>query len=422
MAGKATRAEKLGAPATAAAPTPATKPVPGSHDETTKGSQASKLDWSSKAGVFSLEAEKGMADRSLYEVFLAKFKDQLARLSFKGETYEQILARRDKLRADATEDSLASARMIDEELWRARTYAIIETLKVETSKRYQPTDSTTYCNVYAYDLVTALGGYLPRVWWHEQYLAPLQQGELQVVSVPEYREAQKQATAKGKAATPLGLGKIAPIWKETTQELSANGLADWFNRWGAAFGWRRTADMHAAQDAADSGKVVVISAGKKDPAASGHISVVIAEDFTVGSSHKAPIETTIDPKTKKPVPTGAMGAPLQSQAGVHNHKYADTMAEHWWDAPDMKQDYETTTDKHGDKKPVIDAQTNKPVDAGNFWIYDGAEQATAIKPEGPPPSGTTAKPDAKTDGKPDAKTDGKPDAKPDAKPGVKPPG
>ncbi|MEO7733912.1 MAG: hypothetical protein ABIY55_23310 [Kofleriaceae bacterium] len=403
MPGKSTQVSRQVSPATAgASPTPApggtgVAPV---HDETTKGSQASKIDWSSKAGVFSLAAEKGMEDKTLYEVFLAKFKDQLATMSFKVQSYEQILAHRDELRAQATEDSLALAAHIDEDLWRARTYAIIETLKVTSSKRYDPTASTTYCNVYAYDVVTALGGYLPRVWWNEWYLPDMQSGAIQVVPVPDYREAQQHAKATGQATTPKALGKIASIWGETTHELSANDLAAWFNKWGASFGWRRTADMHEAQDAANGGKIVVISAGKVDSAASGHISVVIAEDSTLGG-HDAPGATKVDPTSKKTVPAGGMGAPLQTQAGVTNFKYGDDKPGHWWDTPDMKQDVETATDTTGATKPVLDAETKKPVNLGHFWIYDGKEQASAIKPDAPPPAGATKNDEgAKAPGKP----------------------
>jgi hypothetical protein len=398
--GKATRSEQLlqqASPAARSAAAPvqrkAIEPV---HDETTKGSQGSKLDWSSKGATFSLAAEKGMADKSLYEVFLAKFKEQLAKLSFKGETYEQIIARRDKLKAGGDADS---ARMIDEELWRARTYAILETLKTESSKRYQkkvdPVSGKTidtYCNVYAYDVVCALGAYMPRVWWNEWYLADLEKGTIAVVGVDEYRAAQKQATAKGQASTPTSLGKIASIWNETTHELSANMLADWFNRWGAKFGWRRTADMAEAQSQADGGKVVVISASKKD-ASAGHVSVVIAQDHTVGSKLKAPDATTIDKTTKKETSTGQMGAPLQTQAGETNFMYGVGHNGQWWNAPEMRPEIEMQTDangaqvtdpKTGKAKPVIDSTTGKPVDAGHFWIYDGKEQATAIKPDAPP--------------------------------------
>src|SRR5690606_23905876 len=51
------------------------------------------------------------------------------------------------------------------DLARANQYAIVETLRVERSPRYQAEPGKTFCNIYAYDVVTALGGYLPRVWW-----------------------------------------------------------------------------------------------------------------------------------------------------------------------------------------------------------------------------------------------------------------
>lgn len=397
--GKSTLVEQAwrqAGPAEAAVVQRAAAPPP-SHDETVSGAQAAKLDWTGKAGTFNLDAEKGMENKSLYEVFLAKFKEQLAKLSFKGETYDQIIARRDKLRASSDPDQQHSAGMIDEELWRARVYAIIETLKVEGSKRYQKKVDDkghtidTYCNVYAYDVVSALGAYVPRVWWDQPYLKGLESGAITVVSVDDYRDAQKAAKAKGQPTTPTALGKIAPIWAETVHELNANAIADWFNAYGARFGWRRTADLREAQDQANAGKVVVISASKKDTSA-GHISVVIPEEHTATSPLHAPNKTVTDPKTKKTVTLPEMAAPLQSQAGENNFKYGVGKETQWWKTPDMRPEVQTEVDaKTGATKPVIDADTGKPVDAGNFWIYDGKEQATAIKPDAAPTPGNNAK-------------------------------
>jgi hypothetical protein len=232
----------------------------------------------------------------------------------------------------------------------------------------------------------------------------MEKGTITVVSVDDYRAAQKQATVKGQLATPASLGKIAPIWNETTHELSANMLADWFNRWGAKFGWRRTADMAEAQSQADGGKVVVISASKID-ASAGHVSVVIPEDHTVGSTLKAPDATKVDKTTKKETSTGQIGAPLQTQAGEHNFMYGVGHNSQWWNAPDMRPELELQTDangaavidpKTGKAKPVIDSGTGKPVDAGHFWIYDGKEQATAIKPDAAPAGAASSDAGAKT--------------------------
>jgi hypothetical protein len=148
--------------------------------------------------------------------------------------------------------------------------------------------------------------------------------------------------------------------------------------------------MYEAQRQADGGKVVVISASKKDSSA-GHVDVVIPQDYTGGSKLTAPTGTKIDPVTNKPVSNGQMSAPLQSQAGVTNFKYGVDKGAQWWNAPDMRPEIETETDTTtGKTKPVLDATTGKPVDAGNFWIYDGKEQATAIKPDAPPPGGAAS--------------------------------
>lgn len=44
-------------------------------------------------------------------------------------------------------------------------YEIIRWLDVENSKRYEPSDGKTYCNIYAYDFAYCLGLFIPRIWW-----------------------------------------------------------------------------------------------------------------------------------------------------------------------------------------------------------------------------------------------------------------
>jgi len=141
--GKSTLAGQLSrqvSPATSSAsapPAPAGPGVPAAHDETTKGSQASKIDWSAKAGVFS-----SRRDRDGEQVALRGVPRQVQRAA--GEDVIQAPDLRADPRAprraprEGDEDSLALAAHIDEDLWRARTYAIIETLKVTSSKRYEP--------------------------------------------------------------------------------------------------------------------------------------------------------------------------------------------------------------------------------------------------------------------------------------------
>ena len=80
------------------------------------------------------------------------------------------------------------------------------------------------------------------------------------------------------------------------------------------------------------GNVVIISAFNAKGGA-GHISVVIAEDAT----HKAQPETVKDKATGKETPTGAMAAPLQSQAGSVNIKYGGITGA-WWKGAEMRRE------------------------------------------------------------------------------------
>ena len=54
---------------------------------------------------------------------------------------------------------------LKQNLYKACIYAVVETLDVESNSRFQPTANSTYCNIYAYDVVQAMGGYIPRIWW-----------------------------------------------------------------------------------------------------------------------------------------------------------------------------------------------------------------------------------------------------------------
>jgi len=77
----------------------------------------------------------------------------------------------------------------------------------------------------------------------------MQTGAIQVVPVPDYREAQAHAKQIGQAATPKALARSRRSGARPPTSCPQNDLAAWFNKWGASFGWRRTASMHEAQDA-----------------------------------------------------------------------------------------------------------------------------------------------------------------------------
>jgi hypothetical protein len=165
---------------------------------------------------------------------------------------------------------------------------IIKWLDVENKARYAPNSQHTYCNIYAYDYCYLGGVYLPRVWWTSQALLKLQQGK-----------------------------SVQPAYGETVNEINANSLYIWLQDFGPTFGWNRTFDFTAMQQAANDGQVVIICGQNKVPNRSGHITAVAPET-----------------NTQKAARSGAtVTSPLQSQAGRSNRKY---MVHAWWQMPSIK--------------------------------------------------------------------------------------
>lgn len=201
-------------------------------------------------------------------------------------------------------------------LWRSAQRAIADTLSTETSDaRYKKNGGTTYCNVYATDMVNAMGGYLPRVWYADLGIAKkMTQEEMKKNNVP-------------------------------VVELSANNIGAWLNKWGGDFGWTRTKSAKEAQEAANAGRVAIIQASKIDGVSAGHVGVIMAE----GNGHAHT--------------TGKDGSyqPLQSQAGASNFQYSDKplpgagISDTWWKGDGMKEEA-----------------------SGNFYIYKGGHKATAV--------------------------------------------
>lgn len=156
--------------------------------------------------------------------------------------------------------------------------AIVRYLDVERSPRYQPTAKSTFCNVYACDYCYLAGVYLPRVWW--------------------IRPGVDQAVRYG----------------ETVAELNANALYAWLCEFGAGFGWARVDTLDRLQEAANAGHVCVISAHRRQPERSGHISVVVPEQ----------------PGSTAERRDGRVRLPLQSQAGVRNFNFGCGLSR-WWE-------------------------------------------------------------------------------------------
>lgn len=155
-------------------------------------------------------------------------------------------------------------------------------------QRCRPKGRTTYCNIYTYDYCYLARVYLPRVWWTERALHRIRDGQ----------------------EVPVKYG-------DTIRELNANMLFDWFKDYGLIFGWKRVVNLDVLQAAANNGEVGIIVAQRKDLNRSGHITAVVPEhdDFQAARN-----------------PSGEVSRPVESQAGVQNHRFV-TKAKTWWVEP-----------------------------------------------------------------------------------------
>jgi hypothetical protein len=162
---------------------------------------------------------------------------------------------------------------------------LIDWFKVESSARYLPGGGSTFCNIYAYDYCFMTEAYLPRVWWTTQALLKLQQGQ----------------------SVPVKYG-------ETVEEITANGLNNWFKDFGEQFGWQRVVSLTELQDAANQGRVCITVARAKQHSHNGHghIVAVVPENETFKAKRE----------------NGQVVKTVQSQAGAHNHDY---VVQRWWD-------------------------------------------------------------------------------------------
>jgi predicted chitinase len=153
-------------------------------------------------------------------------------------------------------------------------------------KRYQPKSSTTYCNIYAFDYCYLAGVFLPRTWWTDSALARLRNGEdVEVV-----------------------------YGNSITREMNANMLHNWFEDYGANFGWHNEVDLDSLQTAANEGEVCIIVAQRRDTGQSGHIVAVAPEH----DGFRAKVNRA-----------GEVLQPVESQAGSRNFKFKVGNS-HWW--------------------------------------------------------------------------------------------
>ena len=161
---------------------------------------------------------------------------------------------------------------------------VIEYLDVEHSARYAPDSTSTFCNIYAYDVAYCLSAYLPRVWWTPDSIIKLKNQE-----------------------------DVAIQYDKTVTELTANRISDWFDKFGLSFGWHRLFDLNTFQDEVNKGQLGILVAQRINLNNPGHIVAVVPETPT---------------NAVKRI-NGQVIAPLQSQAGRINKKYF--AANTWWE-------------------------------------------------------------------------------------------
>ncbi|PJJ10006.1 hypothetical protein CLU83_3393 [Flavobacterium sp. 1] len=163
---------------------------------------------------------------------------------------------------------------------------LIDKLDVETSTRYQKTPEDTYCNVYAYDYCHFCKVYLPTVWWTDESLEHIKQGQ-----------------------------EVTAVFEQTVDRIYSSAIHDWFLEWGESFGWKRMFTLDEIQNKVNAnGGVGIICAKRKIKGLSGHIVPIVPET----DLNKAYREN------------GTVLYPLQSQAGILNYNYFSEVRKDWW--------------------------------------------------------------------------------------------
>ncbi len=163
---------------------------------------------------------------------------------------------------------------------------LIDKLDVEKNIRYQKTPEDTYCNVYSYDYCYFSKVYLPTVWWTEESLEKIKQGQ-----------------------------EVTAVFEQTVDRIYSSAIHDWFLEWGDSFGWKRMFSVDEMQSKVnENGGVGIICAKRKIKGLSGHIVPVVPE-------------TDLQQAYRE---NGTVIYPLQSQAGILNYNYFSEVRKDWW--------------------------------------------------------------------------------------------
>jgi hypothetical protein len=163
---------------------------------------------------------------------------------------------------------------------------LIDKLDVEKNVRYQRTVEDTYCNVYSYDYCYFSKVYLPTVWWTDEALEKILNGQ-----------------------------DVEAVFEQTVDRIYSSAIHDWFLQWGASFGWKRMFSVDEIQEKVNTnGGIGMICAKRREKGLSGHIVPVVPET----DLHKAYRENDV------------VVYPLQSQAGKLNYNYFSEVRKDWW--------------------------------------------------------------------------------------------
>ncbi|MEA9414235.1 hypothetical protein [Flavobacterium sp. PL02] len=163
---------------------------------------------------------------------------------------------------------------------------LIDKLDVEKNIRYQRTVEDTYCNVYSYDYCYFSKVYLPTVWWTDEALENILNGQ-----------------------------DVEAVFEQTVDRIYSSAIHDWFLQWGASFGWERMFSVDEIQEKVNAnGGIGMICAKRREKGLSGHIVPVVPET----DLHKAYRENDV------------VVYPLQSQAGKLNYNYFSEDRKDWW--------------------------------------------------------------------------------------------
>lgn len=185
-----------------------------------------------------------------------------------------------------TDETIPYRDLMSAEAKKKSLHRIIRKLDVKNSLRYQRTPQDTYCNVYSFDYCYFAKVYLPTVWWTDESIEMMQNGEV-----------------------------VQAIFNKTVKPIYSSAIHDWFENWGDCFGWKKMTSLTEIQKkVTDEGGVGIICAKRKIVGLSGHIVPIVPETE----------------KKKAFRENDEVIYPLQSQAGKLNYNYFVRKRRDWW--------------------------------------------------------------------------------------------